>query len=243
MTARAWLAVAACLSAPLAARAERVDLTAYVAPRPQVGDYRVYSWREGDSGSSWRDEVASVEDLSGGWRVVWERNGATAEEVVRAGARSRGERRSSPSLGHQLAVDYELRSFDLELRAGAARRYRQTFLDFVGPILPLPAWVRHRGRYRFAGFEAIETPYAGHAAAARVDSEVKEWHGKVRLGEDFEVESRGPMRLAWVKTSESWFVEGVGLVGVRTRLWDSFLGTITREVWLQEARIQGVPYP
>lgn len=209
-----------------------------------MGDYRVYVTFADGTEVERRVEVASVEELPGGWRVVWESGSLTTEELVRPGVKSRREREAPFGVDFQRAVDRELRSFDLRMRVGAAHRFSAAFVDYSSFLFM--DWVRRRGRYQLAGLEGVETPFASHATAARVDSLVKEWRAWQRFGEGFEVE-RGPSRLRWVRTSESWFAEGVGLVGVRSAVRERSGGELgppaLSEVWLKEARIQGVPYP
>jgi hypothetical protein len=244
--ATSFAAGLAILGVAAASQAVRVDLTRWVSPLPRVGDYRLYVWSEAGTELELRREVASVEEVPGAWRIVWRSGSVTTEETVRPGVRSRTDEGAYADVGYQLAIDRELRSCDLLVRLGSTRRFRAAFLA-TGGFVPFVYWTRRLGRYRLAGFEAIETPYAGHGTAARVEAIVKEWRTKPRLLEGFEDLAAGPRHLAWVRRSESWFVRDVGLVGARHSVRRVVSGRLgpeeISELWLKEAVIRGVPYP
>jgi|GEM_PF-4692829 len=237
---------AACLASVLPAAARgggRLDLTAYLAPRPQVGDYRVFGWRTEHAESSYREEVVSVADDARGWHVRWDRGGASYTEIVRPGARVKSAERDGARPACAAAVEWSLRSCDLHMAIGESRRFGHGYLD--ASLFPFFSRVRRLGHYRLAGFEPVETPSASHASALRLEAVAKEWWAPVRF-ERFQPVQTGRFRRGPVETTEAWFVEDVGLVAIRR-----FPGTPTQsagtapeyERWLQAARIQGQPYP
>lgn len=233
------------LAARTSAGVEGVDLTAHLAPRPLVGDYRVYAIRVGDTEYERRVDVVSVDGGDRGWRVVWSGDpGETAAEVVRAGAKSRTSG-DAPQLGCQYAIEPGARRCRLRLRPEKPRSFGRTYFDLSD--LDHSFRVRRTGRYHFAGIEAIETPFASHAAAVRLVSSIRDRRARLSfLPGGRKIASLGPWRLFWVETTESWFVEGVGLVGlVRTVVDGEGQPATSRseEVWLEEGLVQGVPYP
>ena len=249
MTLARPLLLAACLAALAGAspsRAERVDLTEYLAPRPIVGDYVVYAY---GSGGEERYEVTAVDDLGNGWRVLWERNpggGTTYAEIVRPGIKiRRATREDETPPGCRRSLEYELRGCALSFPIGGARSFRVGYLDTDINFPFLFFWTRMDGRYGLAGFEPLETPYAAHEDAARIVGVVRESRARVTL-DRFEVSSRGPLRLRGIETRQSWYVAGVGLVALRVtpgKPEESATSTPTQEMWLKEARVQGIPYP
>jgi hypothetical protein len=247
---RSSLVLAGCLAllAGSSARAERVDLTSYLAPRPQAGDYLVYATLLSDGYTfEQRYDVVSVTDVPGGWRVEWDRSGSRSVELVRPGERIRREKRSDwPPPGCRYAIDYDLGSCRLRVSIGHTRSFRQAYLTSDVFLPPFFSWARRIARYWVDGLEPIETPYASHDSAASLTSYTREWHARVRLGDRFEIESRGPLRLAYAETSRSWYVEGVGLVALRVtdgRPSQSPTTPPKSETWLREGLVQGQPYP
>jgi hypothetical protein len=223
------------------ARAERIDLTDYLVPKPAVGDYRIYAWsRDGVVHSEQRYDVAAVADLANGWRVEWSHNGELYHaEIVRPGAKvRRASVDDSPVPGCRIALDYEVRSCPLRLREGGARSFSRTSLDFG--TFPLVRLESRRGRYRFHGLGELSSPYATYAAAAEISSDVRVFKAPVRRGNGFALEPAGPWRLDSVQSRRSWYVEGVGIVGLRENYGP---GQPITEMWLREGLVQGLPYP
>ena len=68
----------------------------------------------------------------------------------------------------------------------------------------------------------------------------------MQLGDRFTVASMGPLRLDSVETTQSWFAEGVGLVALRRtpgKPEESASTVPSYELWLEEGRVLGLPYP
>jgi hypothetical protein len=237
------------------ARAERIDLTAYLAPVPASGDYRTYATSRDGNLYQERYDVTAVEGRGSGWLVGWEREvtGGSYGELVRPGARVRSATADdSTPPGCRSAVHYDLRTCDLRLRIGQKRPFRFGYLDSDYtpgfPAFPFPTryhWAQFRGSYVAEGFEPIETPYASHASALKLVAVVREYRASVQR-DGWKVVSRGPLRFESVETRQSWYVEGVGIVALRVTPGvprDSATSAPTLEMWLKEGLVEGLPYP
>jgi hypothetical protein len=242
----------AMLSLGGSARAESVDLTAYLAPVPAPGDYRTYATSRDGHLYEERYDVTVVGGRGSGWVVAWERDGVTHGELVRPGTRvRRATADDSAPPGCRSAVHYDLRACDLRMRIGQKRPFRFGYLDsdfhpgFPVPFPPRYHWAHFRGSYVAEGFEAIETPYASHASALKLTAVVREYRASVQR-DGWEIVSRGPLRFQSVETRQSWYVDGVGIVGLRVtpgRPEDSATSAPTLEMWLKGGVVQGDPYP
>jgi hypothetical protein len=222
--------------------AETVDLTSYLAPPPAPGDYRIYVSSSSSGEIERRYDVRAVSPAGPGWRVDWE---GSYDEVVRPGRRiRRATRDDSPPPGCRSAVDHDLRTCDLSLRIGRKRAFRRGGLGFDS--FPTVYLERVRGSYEAEGFGPLETPSASHASALKLTAVVRYFRANVTLGDRFEILRRGPLRLDFVETRQSWYVEGVGFVASQVTPGlpeDVGAAPWSIQMWLKEGLVQGLPYP
>lgn len=233
------LACMAMLAVAAPGSAERMDLTSYLAPAPAPGDYRRYVQHSASAEYEQRYDVKAVSPAGPGWLVDWE---GDYDELVRPGARTRrATRDDSPPPGCRSAVDYGLRTCDLSLQIGRKRLFRRGGLG--SDTFPIVYLSRVRGSYRADGFEPLETPYASHASALKLTAVVRYYRANVTL-DRWKIVDRGPLRLDFVETRESWYVEGVGIVAARVTPGLPGDGAVpTQQMWLKEGLVQGLPYP
>jgi hypothetical protein len=219
--------------------AERIDLTAYLAPQPASGDYRTYVTQTQSGEFQERYDVKAISPAGPGWRVDWE---GEYDELVRPGARiRRATSEDSPPPGCRSAVAYGLRNCVLRLKLGRQRAFQFGGVGFED--FPFAYVWRVRGSYTAEGFEPLETPYASHASALKLTAVVRHYRGRATVV-GFEVVDRGPLHLDFVETRESWYVEGVGIVAARVAPGlPGEAAAPTEEMWLMDGLVQGLPYP
>jgi hypothetical protein len=230
------------VAAPVQA-VDPVDLTEYLAPRPHVGDHKVWELR-------WvgevREKVIAVSDEGNGYRIVRQYteggvHAGTSEELVTPGVETRltwtnGERPEAASI---LGIGD---TWSLSLRPGRRDRFRAVHVPYF--ILPGCCYEEvTTGSHRFTGFADWPDSRGVHAAAAALTS---------RASTRSRHTLRGTFTWAWSPRvdgdkTERAFVAGVGLVGASARYRTLRSGVVTErlveELELVEAIAQGVPYP
>jgi hypothetical protein len=247
----ASLLLALLLLAAASGRAEeRLDLTALIAPLPEVGDYKVFV----ESGGEWvREEITAVEPVQSGWGI--EKRYVDAEgdttlvhEVVVPGIEAAasyadGGAGETPPFVAELASRARLRA--LSLSSERAMRVADRWI--VSSFVLIPRRYKLRGRQRLAEFGPLETPYTSHPEAALVESRSRVGESFFAFGKAFANAGYRPTGRVDRRQVASWYVEGIGLVGERGVHRTSRRGRVREalayEIWVQEGVIGGVPYP
>lgn len=242
------LALLALLPARVGLAGERLDLSGILVPAFEVGDYRVFV----EAGGAWvREEILAVEPTVDGWRIesrFSDEDGACMEvsrEVVPGGELSATKMRldsnECPWFAAELAG--RTRRFVLDAPARRTSRFKRRW------HLPLGIWMyRHtlRGTQRPAEFAALETPYASHPQATRIRTRTRLSKAFFDFGFEFSNPGYRPVG-AEKRRTQTWFVEGVGLVGEQSEFRDVRKRRVREvaryEIWLQEGVIGGIPYP
>jgi hypothetical protein len=245
MTLRPAL-LAACLLSASAAAADPVDLTDWLAPLPLAGDYKVFATSDGQTV---REEIVSVEAVAGGFRIEKRFVNGDGDAILVEESLTPGVGTSTTVLAtdpvpfpHFVgALVGDERSYDLSTRIGKPQRFKKRW--YIWFIVNFT--YRLHGAHRFHGFDSLETPYASHPSAARMDYVGRTTSTRLFFGRGF----FDVRRTGWVSVEKArtWFVEGIGLVGETNVTRDYYLGDPRErsgsEVWLREGVIGGVPYP
>jgi hypothetical protein len=230
------------LAAPVRAL-DPVDLTEHLAPRPDVGDYKVWELR---GVGEVREEVIAVFDEADGYRIerqYTERGvyAGTSEELVIPRVETRltwasGERPEAASI---LGIGD---TWPLSLKPGRRDRFHFVYIPYY--IAPGCCYEQViRGSHRFTGFADWLGLRAVHTSAAMLTSRAT-WRSR----------NTRPGTFTWVWSpridgdkTERAFVEGVGLVGASAAYRTLRNGVVTsrlaEEIELVEAVVQGAPYP
>jgi len=245
-----FLAALLSLGAVTARAGETLDLTEFIAPLPEVGDYKVFV----EAGGEWvREEITAIEPVPGGWRI--EKRYVDAEgdslldfEVVAPGAQAAasyawGETGETPPFVAELASRARVRA--LSLPAERAMRVSDRWVNSF--FVLAPHRYKLRGHQRLAELGPLETPYASHPEAALVDSRSRVGESFFWFGKAFVNPGYRPTGWADKRRLASWYVEGIGLVGERGVRRSAKRGRVrdvlAYEFWLQEGIVRGVSYP
>ena len=238
-----WLLLALLLVPGPVEAVDPVDLTEYLAPRPHVGDYKVWDLR---GVGQVRENVIAVSDEGAGYRIEREYTergvyAGTSAELVTPEVETRltwtsGEQPEAASI---LGIRD---TWPLSLKPG--RRDRFHFVYIPSFILPFCCYEQvTRGSHRFTGFADWPDSRGVHADVALLTSRAS-WRSRHTL--------RGTFTWVWSPRvdgdkTERAFAPGVGLVGASAAYRTVRSGVVTKrsaeELELVEAVAQGEPYP
>jgi hypothetical protein len=232
------------LAAVPARGGEPVDLTEYLAPRPAVGDYKV--WKGSGIVGTMREDVVAVDDVEdGGYRIERSYSDvgveiARSEQLVTPGVDTTlrwlaGGRalEGAPLLGVG-------ETWPLSLRERKRARYK---LFDSGPQFPIQYETITRGSHRFEGFDDWDESGALHPLAAILTT---------RSATRTRRSSLGSWGWTWsprvdLERSDRGFVSGVGLIGATATYRITSRGVVRKRIRedleLVSAVVQGVAYP
>jgi hypothetical protein len=216
--------------------AVKVDLSAFLAGVPRIGDYRLFARSDGKQS---RIAVVELSLWKKGWRVVAETETTGFEPILRESFVIPGKKvylgdTVSPPLAVLLArPKLTLKS---RFRPGRPQRFRAKGVALIDGVPIGPG--RWGGSFQFAGFELLDTPARSYPLSARLDYTLSLIIVDVYAGDV----------IAGVSEGSSWYTEDLGYVAESQRIVTLVNGTVVEdtgvvETWLTSGVIGGVPYP